>query len=188
MVKKCSRCQIVKDELQYPKDKRRSHGLNPECNECMCLKAKECRLRNRWKVLNHYGGDSPVCACANCHEKNFEFLTVDHINGDGAEHRRTVKHIYTWLIKNRFPFGFQVLCMNCNLARGVYGYCPHDGIHSITHPPQIRKNGTGSIGIEKARLIKQMLKTLSINAVAKATKTTRPTVRKIHRGLTWVEA
>jgi hypothetical protein len=29
------------------------------------------------------------------------------------------------LIKNNFPDGFQVLCHNCNMSIGLYGYCPH---------------------------------------------------------------
>ena len=31
-----------------------------------------------------------------------------------------------WMIKNNFPKGFQVLCHNCNLAKGFYGKCPHE--------------------------------------------------------------
>jgi hypothetical protein len=23
--------------------------------------------------------------------------------------------------------GYRVLCQNCNAARGLYGYCPHQG-------------------------------------------------------------
>ena len=35
--------------------------------------------------------------------------------------------IYRWLIKHKFPPGIQVLCHNCNLAKGYYGACPHQG-------------------------------------------------------------
>ena len=27
--------------------------------------------------------------------------------------------------KNNYPEGFQVLCSNCNFAKGKYGSCPH---------------------------------------------------------------
>lgn len=30
-----------------------------------------------------------------------------------------------WQRKNNYPKGFQVLCHNCNLAKGFYGKCPH---------------------------------------------------------------
>ena len=29
-------------------------------------------------------------------------------------------------IKNNFPKGFQILCHNCNIAKGHYGKCPHE--------------------------------------------------------------
>ena len=65
------------------------------------------------------------CAC--CGETEVEFLGIDHIDGDGAQHRREVlpSRIYRWLIKNKFPAGIQVSVHNCNLAKGYYGACPH---------------------------------------------------------------
>jgi hypothetical protein len=33
--------------------------------------------------------------------------------------------LYLWLKRNNYPTGFRVLCHNCNLAIGFYGYCPH---------------------------------------------------------------
>ena len=46
-----------------------------------------------------------------------------------AQHRREVipSKIYWWLIENKFPAGIQILCHNCNLAKGFYGACPHQG-------------------------------------------------------------
>ena len=32
---------------------------------------------------------------------------------------------YRWLKNHNYPEGFQVLCYNCNLPKGVYGVCPH---------------------------------------------------------------
>jgi len=80
------------------------------------------RLRN--EVLSHYGGQPPSCAC--CGERKTEFLVIDHINNDGAAHRKTFKGpLYQWLRNNRFPPGFQVLCHNCNFAKSHYDGCPH---------------------------------------------------------------
>lgn len=55
--------------------------------------------------------------CARCPFNDTRALSIDHVNGDGAKHRRTLNHrgskTYRWLKKNNFPPGFQVLCMNC---------------------------------------------------------------------------
>ena len=79
------------------------------------------------EVIQEYGGK---CAC--CGEDTYEFLTIDHIHGGGAEHKRQMKaagigqNLYRWLKKNGYPKeDFQLLCMNCNFAKGKYGTCPH---------------------------------------------------------------
>lgn len=81
--------------------------------------------RLRQEVMDAYGGS--VCAC--CGEKEAMFLTIDHVNGDGADHRRELKKhgwaMYQWLKKHKFPSGFQVLCRNCNWGKHVNGVCPH---------------------------------------------------------------
>ncbi len=90
------------------------------------------RIRNRkikLEVLTHYGGNPPKCAC--CGEIIYEFLTIDHINNDGREHRKQIKMVggtkfYRWLKRNNFPEGFQVLCFNCNCGKEINkGVCPH---------------------------------------------------------------
>lgn len=83
--------------------------------------------RRRVTCLEHYG--AMICAC--CGEHRYEFLTIDHIEGGGNQHleerKATNQHrnLYSWLIKNNFPPGYQVLCYNCNCAKGNYGECPH---------------------------------------------------------------
>jgi hypothetical protein len=79
----------------------------------------------RQKIFTHYGGPDPHCIC--CGEMHSEFLTVDHINGGGNKHREQIGQggLYGWLIKNNFPDGFRILCLNCNWSIGVRGYCPH---------------------------------------------------------------
>ncbi len=72
-------------------------------------------------VLVHYSGDPPKCAC--CGESHFEFLTIDHINGGGNQHMKSLRKIgtnlYRWLVNNDFPEGYQVLCWNCNCSKGI---------------------------------------------------------------------
>jgi hypothetical protein len=76
----------------------------------------------RKQVMDAYGAK---CKC--CGEEHDEFLTIDHIGGDGAKHRKeTNNEVYAWLRRNGYPEGFQVLCMNCNFSIGMRGYCPHN--------------------------------------------------------------
>lgn len=35
---------------------------------------------------------------------------------------------YFWIIRNKYPKGFRVLCHNCNQAIGSYGECPHKNL------------------------------------------------------------
>lgn len=94
-------------------------------------KAKENRANKKFSVMAIYCEGQPRCTC--CGEPNIEFLTFDHINNDGAKQRKEIHigfkkhgyHFYVWLIKHNFPEGYQVLCWNCNCAKGFYGYCPH---------------------------------------------------------------
>lgn len=88
-------------------------------------RAVEKRRKLRFEVLKHYSKDVPECAC--CGEKIIEFLTIEHIENNGADHRKTIfpTQLPLWLIKNHFPKGFGVLCLNCNCAKGFFGICPH---------------------------------------------------------------
>lgn len=81
----------------------------------------------REDVFEHYGKS---CAC--CGEHRNEFLTIDHINGGGNKHRKEIfgkqeggKRFWAWLRSSKFPDGYQTLCYNCNIAKHIYGECPH---------------------------------------------------------------
>lgn len=90
-------------------------------------RSREYDRKIKLQVFDAYGG--PICAC--CGEKEISFLVIDHINGGGTQHRKSLpsvsgKAVYLWLRKNNFPEGYRVLCQNCNW--GVYvngGVCPH---------------------------------------------------------------
>lgn len=82
----------------------------------------------REQVFSAYGGYK--CSC--CGETEPLFLTIDHVENNGAEMRKNGVHsrggtqFYQWLRRNGFPDGFQVLCMNCNLGKHRNGgVCPH---------------------------------------------------------------
>ena len=104
--------------------KEKPSGGHVTCGTCQALK-RDKRRALRERVFEKYGGAK--CRC--CGEDHFEFLEIDHVNGDGSNHRRKfpgARSICTWLRANNFPPGFQVLCRNCNTSRGKYGYCPHE--------------------------------------------------------------
>lgn len=80
--------------------------------------------KKRYEVIKHYSNGQFNCNC--CGESIYQFLTVDHINNDGAEHRRKIGYnLCHWLVKNDYPKGFKILCMNCNWGKRVTGTCPH---------------------------------------------------------------
>lgn len=89
------------------------------------------RQEKRLIVLNHYSKGKMCCNC--CGEKELKFLTIDHINNDGAQHRKLNKNnIDNFIIQNHFPEDFQILCYNCNCGKSINnGVCPHLVIHTL---------------------------------------------------------
>ena len=111
-------------EQKQRRDERRAN--DPEWQE---RKRERQRLEERgvWlEVLNAYGNQ---CAC--CGEAERCFLTIDHVNRDGAAERRikwqTGNKLYRELRRQGFPQDrYQLLCYNCNLGRERNaGVCPH---------------------------------------------------------------
>ena len=91
---------------------------------------KRAEIRRRAKVIEHYNNK---CACVKCPETKIQFLTIDHINNDGKQHRKEIgisrggDQFYKWIIKNNFPKFLQLLCWNCNLGKEHNnGVCPHE--------------------------------------------------------------
>jgi hypothetical protein len=131
--KTCSRCRgyIRKHHKQ-----RLKRGLCRNCKEPRLPSRSVCKFhaikhksymaqryqKFRDEVFTHYG---EVCSC--CGERESAFLTIDHIDGGGTKHVKTLdKGFYHWLVANGFPSGFRTLCFNCNIGRYRNGgVCPH---------------------------------------------------------------
>ncbi len=85
------------------------------------------RYYDKWKkqVFDHYGYQ---CVC--CGEDEHRFLTIDHMNDNGAQQRELVGAGYVffkWLVANNYPNDYRVLCHNCNTGRFRNGgKCPHE--------------------------------------------------------------
>lgn len=114
-----------------------------ECEYCHNINAARRRVVQhnlKLETLNAYGGLR--CACSKCPYAiaipAIQFATLDHINNDGAKHRKEVgvgshsgKTFYRYLKQQGFPFGLQVMCFNCNSGRQLNaGICPHMGDES----------------------------------------------------------
>jgi hypothetical protein len=149
--KQCVTCGVTKPVPEFYANKQNQDGLGCYCKTCkrehdrryrdknrdrVRRQAREWRTANtdhanelrrgyeralRLQVVEAYGGK---CAC--CGESHIQFLTLDHINGGGSAHRKSIHgKVYAELRRNGFPPGYQILCWNCNAASGLYGKCPH---------------------------------------------------------------
>lgn len=100
-------------------------GIGHERHKEHCLSSY---YRLQHETIMAYGGYE--CKC--CGETNPLFLSIDHVDNNGTEHRKSFQShgtgLYRWLKQHGYPEGFQVLCMNCNFGkRRNYGVCPHEG-------------------------------------------------------------
>ena len=150
-MKTCKTCGKEKPKTEYNKD---GHGyLYQPCKKCCSIRYRKWQIDNKehvleyqrkWlsenrdkhngynrsrnsrlkkEVFDYYGNR---CSC--CGETEPKFLTIDHVNNDGNEHRKTIHgdKIYPHIIKENFPQTFQILCWNCNLGKMLNGgVCPH---------------------------------------------------------------
>lgn len=122
----CKECVKADRRARYAADPEKYQARNRTYWEAHRAQFSEVGRRLRARVLQEYGGR---CAC--CGEMTPQFLAIDHVNNDGEAHRRELKGygraIYQWLKREGYPKDgrFQLLCHNCNMAKGLYGACPH---------------------------------------------------------------
>ena len=130
----CKSCGTKKALVHYQRDPqrhtqqarerlRRWRSEQPEKLAAQYARHRERLQALKLSVFGHYGD---VCAC--CGEWRIEFLAIDHVNGDGAEHRKSVHPghgLYKWIRDHGYPPDFQILCFNCNWAKGNDSECPH---------------------------------------------------------------
>ena len=102
------------------------------------------RETKRLKILKYYSKQlsKSNIPCCNCCGENFHiaFLAIDHIAGkkqmdsesklvkSGYSSSLDSDNLHAWIIKNNFPDAFQILCHNCNHAKGHTKdkKCPHE--------------------------------------------------------------
>jgi hypothetical protein len=130
------KCKLEKKRLKKVA-KANESGL---CKQCALrprieglVKCEECRLvgrrrydRLKTQVFNGYGN---ICAC--CQLDDVRFLSIDHVLNNGAHERKVLKlrsgeELLRRIIRESFPPTSQLLCFNCNFAKGLNGgICPH---------------------------------------------------------------
>jgi len=142
-MKTCSRCGETKSLDEFRKRRKGEDRYLSHCKTCIAAHRKrrynedekfrqrcktlanESYWRARRELISAYGGR---CAC--CGESEHKFLSVDHVDGGGRDHRKVIgdggKALCNYLRKMGYPQeGFQLLCFNCNCAKGFFGECPH---------------------------------------------------------------
>lgn len=145
-MKVCGKCAKELPLESFHLHKTGKFGRHPWCKSCVSMyykgrypekwakervqrlaKMKEYRIRVKEEVFTHYSGGPPKCVC--CGESEIKFLSLDHKNNDGNIYRRSGgkggSQMYAKIKKQGYPEHFQVLCYNCNCAKGFYGECPH---------------------------------------------------------------
>ena len=128
----CKSCakQQRKDQRKADPEKDNAMRLkwkkaNPERTRELNKKSRKKMAKiEKKKLLDAYGGK---CEC--CGETDPHFLTLEHKNGVPDHHKingRRKSHVYKLVEQEGYPDDYCLLCYNCNMAKGNYGFCPHD--------------------------------------------------------------
>lgn len=135
----CRTCGII-----YPLNRKYFYirkdtkfGFFTECILCNRRRGKVNRLTIKLECFNYYSNNNIRCMCPSgiCENNYIEFLSLDHINGGGTKHRKSLLEtkqcgsgdkFYLFLRRNGYPDGYRLLCHCCNQSFGYCGYCPHE--------------------------------------------------------------
>lgn len=113
----CYNCNMIKEVEKRRKDKK---SINKAT-------IRENRYGHKLKadVMEAYSGGKAQCKC--CGFDNIDGLSIDHIHGrkNYDEPNLRSKALFQKLKREKFPKGYQVLCINCNSAKGKLSKCPH---------------------------------------------------------------
>jgi len=104
------------------REKRTKRFCNRSCAAKMPRSGRPAKRTResatRELVIKRYSNGT--MACLICGFNDLRALQLDHVNNDGAEHRREIgghRRTWRWIVKNRYPAGFQVLCANCHCIK-----------------------------------------------------------------------
>ncbi len=132
--------QKANENQQAMYARRQSKGLCRLCGQKLCNNRKICNKCLEKQVSKPRDNVYLPCSkrkelglCISCGKLNSTLtdLAIDHINGKGNAHRKGIKKLssvafYRWLIDQKFPSEFQLLCYNCNMSKHLCGgICAH---------------------------------------------------------------
>lgn len=115
----CLKCGENKEEKNFPLTSDKIH----RDRTCYSCRGKKERAKLKLDMIKALGGK---CEC--CGESHLYFLTLDHRNNNGPEHREKFNEQQIYRLARRENFDkskWQLLCMNCNFAKGHFKECPH---------------------------------------------------------------
>lgn len=127
----CKTCTAMYMKAYYKKNKAKILKQTKEYYKSHRVRLDECK-RLRWTKLRQTairivsGKTKPTCKC--CKLSDQRFLTIDHVYGGGRQQRKNLNlhALYSKLANNKLSLkDYQILCMNCNWAKGIFGTCPH---------------------------------------------------------------
>jgi len=120
--------QFHERPICHPKRRVRGNGLCDECyriqyrknNPGKCNEAVAASVqKTKREVLTYYGPQHRLrCSWKRCMVTDLDMLSLDHINNDGAKHRKANGwasggyKTWLWVKRHNYPEGFQTLCMN----------------------------------------------------------------------------
>lgn len=94
-----------------------------ENKEYLVTQKREARRKARLDGIKEYGGK---CTC--CGESNEKFLSLEHLKGRQNDELVPMKAAKAWQRLKTLGWpkdNYTILCFNCNMAKGIYGTCPH---------------------------------------------------------------
>lgn len=106
--------------MQTPERKAymKAYNSRPERLLERALHTRRIYALERHEALIHYSSTA-ILGCDMCGEQDEIVLTIDHINGGGTQHRKTLgwwgSNMYHWLKSQNWPEGYRVLCANCQM-------------------------------------------------------------------------
>lgn len=158
--KRCAKCGETKPVSEFYRNRSTRDGIHQECKTCWDARNEKWIKNNREKYLemcrekgrrrraadpegikrrkredyrelkrelfDHYGWECTCCGST-------ENLTLDHIKGDGAEHRFALTgrpdgknggdQVFREIRRKGFPPGYQTLCAPCNNSKRGGPHC-----------------------------------------------------------------
>lgn len=120
----CKTCKMIRcsEYIKSPRGKEANKKYKESTKGKKVHYEYTSRVKN--KVLTHYSlCGFPRCSSPGCGITDIDMLCIDHINDNGNIHRKELGKggsvLYQWLVQNKYPDGYQVLCFNHNMKKEI---------------------------------------------------------------------